>query len=165
MKKKDYEEYLSIVSPILEHEEFIKRKTFKHHGDITVYDHCLNVSKCSYIMAKKLRCDYKKAAIGGLLHDFYTNPWQDSKEKKPFFKMHGFVHASEAAENAKKSFPQFVDKKVENIIRRHMFPLNITPPRYKEGWIVTIADKYVSMEVFKKPKDLLKYVGIKSKKR
>lgn len=165
MKKKDYEEYMNIVLPILEHTEFIRRKTYKHHGDITVYDHCLSVSKYSYIIAKKLKCDYKKAAIGGLLHDFYTEPWQDKKEKKAFFKMHGFVHAGEAAINAKNTFPQLVDKKVENIIKRHMFPLNITPPRYKEGWIVTIADKYVSLEIFKKPKELLKYVGIKSNKR
>ena len=48
-----------------------------------------------------------------------------------------------------------------NSIRRHMFPLNIIPPRYTEGWIVTMMDKYVSMEVFSNPASLYKYIGIK----
>jgi hypothetical protein len=44
-----------------------------------------------------------------------------------------------------------------------MFPLNIKPPFYLESWIVTIVDKCVSIEVFKNPKGLLKYIGIKGR--
>ena len=40
-------------------------------------------------IAKKLKVDYKSAAIGGLLHDFYTKPWQEDTEKKKFFEKHG----------------------------------------------------------------------------
>ena len=40
-----------------------------------------------------------------------------------------------------------------------MFPLTL-PPKYYEGWIVTIADKVVSLEVFKNPKELYKYIGL-----
>ena len=46
-----------------------------------------------------------------------------------------------------------------------MFPLNKIPPKYAEGWIVNIADKYVSLEVFKHPKSLPMLVGIKRKVR
>ena len=50
--------------------------------------------------------------------------------------------------------------RIENAIKRHMFPLTVIPPRYIEGWIITMADKYVSLEVFKKPKELPRYIGI-----
>ena len=155
-------EYYEIVSEILNHEELIKRKSYMHHGKISVYDHSLKVSIMAYKISKKLKIgDYKKAAIGGLLHDFYYKPWQNAKTKKPLFKKHGFTHASEALENSKKYFPKYIDEKTSNIILRHMFPLNIIPPKYKESWIVTIADKIVSMEAIKQPIFFLSLFGIK----
>lgn len=162
--KKDFNEYYEIVKPILNNKEFKKRKKFPHHGKVTVYDHSLAVSKLSYSLAKKLKLDYKSAAIGGLLHDFYYKPWQNKTEKTKFFQQHGFVHASQALKNSKKIFPNMMNKKIENIIERHMFPLNIKPPVSKEGWIVTLVDKYVSLEIFKEPKNLYKYVFLKTKK-
>lgn len=164
-------EYYSIVKKIIESPEFQKRKKYMHHENRSVYDHCLAVSILSYLWAKKWNLDYKAAAIGGLLHDFYTNPWQTNnnklvaKEKTPFFKKHGFIHAKEAAKNARVYFPELVNDKIENIIVRHMFPLNIHPPKYKESWIITCVDKYVSMEIFKTPTHLLKYVGIGKKNK
>lgn len=155
-------EYYEIVNEILNHEEFIKRKNYMHHGKISVYDHSLKVSIMAYKISKKLKIgDYKKAAIGGLLHDFYYKPWQSDKTKKPLFKKHGFTHASEALENSKKYFPNYIDEKTSNIILRHMFPLNIIPPKYKESWVVTIADKIVSMEAIKQPIFFLSLFGIK----
>jgi len=152
MTKNDkYKEYYEIVEEILEHPEFKKRNTYTHHGKITVYDHSLAVSKLSYRIAKKIKVDYKAAAIGGLLHDFYYEPWQNNKVKKKFFKKHGFVHAKEAADNSNRYFKKYMNKKVENIILRHMFPLNIKPPKYIESWIVTIADKCISLEVIFHP--------------
>ena len=102
-------------------------------------------------------------SIGAILHDFYYKPWQDSKEKRSFFKQHGFVHAKEALENSRKHFPRLINDRVENIILRHMFPLNITPPKYKETWVVTLMDKKCSLNVFKHPKEWPKYIGIKRK--
>ena len=58
-----------------------------------------------------------------------------------------------------------MNKKVENIILRHMFPLNKIPPKYLEGWLVTFADKAVSFEVFKEPTALLQFFGYKRKMR
>ena len=53
-----------------------------------------------------------------------------------------------------------MNEKIKNSIERHMFPLTIIPPKYLEGWIVSMADKYVSLEVFKNPKELPRYIGI-----
>lgn len=159
-------EYYEIVKNILENEEFLKRKTYKHHGEISVYDHCLKVSMKAYKISKKFKSfDSNSVAIGGLLHDFYDKPWQDNVEKKPFFQKHGFVHAHEALLNSESLFPEYMNPKIRNIIERHMFPLNKIPPKYKEAWLVTIIDKYVSMEVFfMKPTFLLKLLGFGGKK-
>ena len=158
------DEYLRIINPIITNEEFIRRKTFNHHEHRSVYGHSLMVSVKSYHLAKKLKLDYKAAAIGGLLHDFYYNDWQLNKSKMPLRKQHGFVHAREALENSKKLFPELIDKKVANIIKRHMFPLNFIPPFYYESWLICFVDKYCSLEVFKSPQEWYKYVGLKNKK-
>ncbi len=160
MKNIDWEEYEDIVKPILESSEFQKRKNFAHHDNISVYDHSLAVSKRAYLWAKKRGLDYQSAAIAGLLHDFYTRPWQENKEKKPFLKQHGFVHAKEAMDNSYYYFPEYMNEVIANSILRHMFPLNKIPPKYKIGWIVTLSDKVVSFEVFKHPKSLHKLIGL-----
>lgn len=158
-------EYYEIVKEILENEEFQKRKKYEHHGKITVYDHSLSVSMKAYKYAKKRKkYDAKSVAIGGLLHDFYYKPWQNNNEKKKFLKKHGFVHAKEALDNSKIVFPNLMNEKIENIIERHMFPLNKIPPKYKEAWLITITDKIVSLEVILQPtffKNLFRIKGDK----
>jgi len=154
--------YYEIVRHIIESPEFQKRKTFKHHEDCSVYEHCIEVSYLSYRVCRKLGLYSRDAAIGGLLHDFYYKSWQENVEKKDsFFKQHGFIHASEALDNSIKWFPEFVNARVSDIILRHMFPLNIHPPKYPESWVVTFVDKYVSLGVLGSGKELLKYVGLK----
>ena len=157
------EEYYKIVYNILKHDEFQKRKTYKHHHKITVYEHSLAVSKIAYEMAKKLNLDYKSVAIGALLHDFYTTPWQNRVYEHTFLESHGFTHAKDALLNAHKYFPELMNDKIDDMILRHMFPLNKVPPKYKESWVVTIADKYVSLESFKNPKFIPMLLGIRKK--
>ena len=41
-----------------------------------------------------------------------------------------------------------------------MFPLNIIPPRYIEGWVVTYVDKKVSFNVFINFRAIPKYLGL-----
>lgn len=153
------QEYYDIVKEILLNEEFLKRLNYNHHENRSVYVHSLMVSTRAYKISKKLGLDYKSAAIGGLLHDFYYDDWQ-KVHKKGIKNLHGFVHAREALENSNKYFPNLTTKKVNDIIVKHMFPLNIIPPKYIEGWIVTLVDKYVSLEIFKTPNQLYKYVGL-----
>lgn len=166
--KEELKEYYQIVSPILKHPDFQMRKTFDHHENESVFMHSLKVSLLSYKLAKKFKKDYHTAAIGGLLHDFYEEPWQIKgalvvSKNKNFFKGHGFTHAQSAVYNSKNTFIFYMNKKTENIIKRHMFPLNVVPPIYSESWIVTLADKYISLAVFKNPKELPKYLGIKKR--
>ena len=158
------EEFLEYINEILENKEFQKRKKFMHHENETVYEHVLKVAYSSYLYAKKHNLNKRDISIGALLHDFYYKPWQDLTEKRPFFKQHGFVHASEALENAKKHFPHLLNPRIEDIIKKHMFPLNIALPKYKESWVVTMMDKKCSLDVLLHPKEYTKYLGIKRKK-
>lgn len=154
-----FSEWFELVEKILLHDEFQRRKLFVHHSHISVWDHSILVSFKAFIASKYFNADSRICAIAGLLHDFYPEAWQKNPEldliddgkytknldvKKTLFKKHGFTHAAEAAKNYLKYFPELEDKKITNSIKRHMFPLNIIPPRYKEGFIITAVDKYNS---------------------
>lgn len=153
------EEYYSIVNEILDNPEYQRRLEYHHHENRSVYTHCLMVSYYSYLISKKLKLDYRSTAIAGLLHDFYYEDWQ-MNPKRGLKNLHGFVHPGQALENSKVYFPEFLNDKVNDSIVKHMFPLTIKPPKYAEGWIITLVDKMVSFEIFKQPKQLYKYVGL-----
>jgi len=174
-----------IVKPILDHEEFLKRQYFKHHENQSVYEHSLLVSACAYELAFKYNANLENCAIAGMLHDFYTAAWQYSIEleqldekyreyflpnyiKPALFKMHGFTHPESAAENTQEYFPQYINDHIKNAILTHMFPLSIaTPnklPKYKEAWIIQLADKIISCKDLPTLENSLKYVGLTRKK-
>ena len=135
MKKHSYEEYISIVKNILEDKEFLKLKKCNHHGT-TRYKHSLNVSYNSYKLAKRFNLSYIEVARAALLHDFFNNEhatWKDRVKAT-------FTHPLKAENNARDKFN--ITEKEAKIIRSHMFPINLTLPRDKESWIVTICDKF-----------------------
>lgn len=137
-------EYKEIVSDILKHDKFLELKQYHHHNS-SVYDHSLKVSILAYKLAKKFNLDYVSVARGALLHDFFLYDWKIEGERvrKPLFKKHGFTHAKESLKNAKIYFQ--INKTEEDIIVKHMFPLNIAPPITKESWLVTMVDKYYAI--------------------
>ncbi len=146
-----YVEFYEIIEPFLTNKEFLKRKTFSHHINESVYAHTLRVSFDCYKIGKKLKLDYKSLAIAALLHDFYETPWQTAKEKKPFFQKHAFTHAHNAVLNAKKVFGKKITPKISNIMETHMFPVNKKIPRSREAWILTLVDKADSMDFIMHP--------------
>ncbi len=165
-----FNEWYSYVKDIIESDEFQIRKLYLHHDD-SVYHHCISVSFKSYMIARNVGANKKNCAIAGLLHDFYPKAWQYSQElyekypdrlrnEKNIFHMHGFTHGKEAAKNYQKYYPEVVNKQITNAIKWHMFPLTLVPPLYKEGWIVTLADKIVSFTTIN-IKSVPKLVGLK----
>ena len=162
-EKYDYlKQYYDIVKPILENEEFQKRKNWRHHGDTSLYEHCVKVSMLAYKISLRFNMDSRSVAIGGLLHDFYYKPWMEDTEKKPLLQKHGFVHAKEALDNSHTYFEEYMNPIIDNIILRHMFPLNKVPPKYKEAWIVSLADKMASLDFIEK-ESLKKTFGLSKK--
>lgn len=162
-----FDEWLLYVEDILLSDEFQKRKLFMHHHNLSVWDHSILVSFKSFLIAKYFNASARVCAIAGLLHDFYSQAWLYSDElakiddgkylsefniKKPLFKMHGFVHGNDAAENTKKYFPELANERILNTIKRHMFPLTPIPPKYKEGFIIICVDKFNSVKEMPSPK-------------
>ena len=149
--------FLEYIDEVINNKEFLKRKKFMHHVNESVYDHSMKVAYESYKFAKKHHLNVKNICIGAILHDFYFKPWQEDHTKKKFRELHGFVHA-------RQYFPHLINPMVEDIILRHMFPLNIIPPKYKESWVVTMMDKKCSLNVLKHPSEYPKYIGIKKRR-
>lgn len=159
MTDEDITQLYSIVKDVIEHEEYIKRKDYLHHEN-SVFDHSICVCLRSIKIANKLpfKFNYEAIAIGSLLHDFYYVPWQNNPVKRKFFEQHGYSHPYEALSNANEHFEHIMNPITKDIIRKHMWPLTIRYiPVYRESWIVNIADKIESLNVFK---DTKKYILI-----
>lgn len=113
-------------------------RTFIQHGSVTRYEHCLSVCYWALRIAQRfhVRVDERSMVRGALLHDFFMYDWHDPTNLRL---LHGFTHAREALENAQREFKL---NEIEcDVIKKHMFPLNITPPRFREAVIVSLADK------------------------
>ena len=129
-------EYDEIIKDILKNKEFKKLENYTHHKT-TRLEHSKRVSIYSYKICKKLNLDFISAARGGMLHDFFYNKY-DIKNSARLMKNHPKI----ALKNAKKHF--IINKKEENIIESHMYPLNIKcKPKYPESLVVSIVDKIV----------------------
>lgn len=140
------EEYKKIVAPIMSNEEFKNQMNGIKHHDSTRLNHMLKVSYKSYKIAKMLKLDYVGVARAGLLHDYYLESVYDQETIKDKVALYTVNHPKEAVENAKKVFG--INEKEEDIIRTHMFPIDIKVPKYAESWIVSFVDKGVSTVEF-----------------
>jgi uncharacterized membrane protein/HD superfamily phosphodiesterase len=139
-------EYYDTVREILQHEEFLKLKDYFHHNS-SIYNHVHDVAYLSYRISKYLKLDYRSTARGALLHDFFLYDWRNHDVPDlPREKFHGLAHPAIAVANAKKYFA--INDMEEDIIRKHMWPLTLVPPKYKESFIVSFADKYLSSREF-----------------
>ena len=126
------EEFLYIISDILNNDEFMKLDTIKHHG-ITRLDHSLRVAYYSYRISKLLRLDYIQVTEAALLHDFFTD---EVKDKNMIIRL--IKHPTIALNNSLKYYR--LSPMQEDIIKTHMFPVTFIPPKYLESWIVDIVD-------------------------
>ena len=130
---------------IINSENFKKTKGHIQHGSMTVNEHCMSVARHSMIMNNKLRlhCNVRDLVRGSLLHDYFLYDWHDKKYLAKRQRLHGFHHPSTALRNADKEY-NLTDKQ-RDIIIKHMWPLTVIPPRCREAWVVTAADKYCSL--------------------
>lgn len=138
----------SSAKDILQSPNFISTKAHIQHGNMTVNNHCLNVAKYSLALSRRLhiKCNETELIRGALLHDYFLYDWHDEEHIKPY-NLHGFYHPGRALQNADKEYN--LTERERDIIKKHMWPLTVVPPKYREGWIVTMADKWCSlMETF-----------------
>lgn len=128
----------TIAKDIINNDKYRELIKENHHG-LTRYDHSLRVAKKTYNITKKLNIDYVSATRAALLHDFFTDT--DFGDIKGIEK--GKVHPKLALNNAKKYFN--LNKKEEDAITSHMFPLTLMPPKSLEGIVVSVADKGIAI--------------------
>lgn len=120
-------------------------KKLIQHGRVSVYQHSFGVACMSLMIADKLgkfhvKTDKRSLVRGALLHDYFLYDWHDKPVRNvPLLEMHGFTHAGTALKNALQDFK--LNPREKDIISKHMFPLNITPPSCREAAIVCCADK------------------------
>ena len=104
----------------------------------------------SYRFAKKhnSKVDIPTLVRGALLHDYYLYDWH-TKDKK--HKWHGYKHPKFSYNNALKDF-KFLNDTEKDIILHHMFPLTLSMPKTKAGWIVCWCDKKATLSDYLKKK-------------
>jgi uncharacterized protein len=85
--------------------------------------------------------DHRAAARGGLLHDLFLYDWRTTTLDRG---RHGFVHPRLALENASRIYS--LNELEKDIIMKHMFPLTLQPPKYKESLVVCMVDKFCAVE-------------------
>ena len=135
--------YMNCVEDIFNSDIIKKLDKFEQHNHTSRLQHSVNVSYYSYLWSKKLKFDFRSAARAGLMHDMYFYDWRRPSSLRGY---HPLWHALVACDNAKKRFG--VNDIESDAIKKHMWPCIITPPKYKEGYIVSLADKYCAVLEF-----------------
>ena len=135
-----YEEYKLHVRDLTQNEVVYSMQNFIQHGNTTCLEHSFYVSYISFLVCRHLGLDCRSAARGGLLHDLFLYDWHLTKHERG---LHGFIHPYIALENADRFF--ILNEMEKDIIVKHMWPLTIRLPKYRETLIVVLIDKYCAI--------------------
>ena len=136
-------EYMSYIGTLLVKPEVQKLSEYQQHHFGSRLDHCILVSYTSYKIAKKLHLDARATARAGLLHDLFYYNWRDTKFD---LGTHAWIHPRIAVRNAEKITT--LTPKEKDIIIKHMWGATLCPPKYPEGYIVTIVDKLSAVKEY-----------------
>ena len=140
-KIKNDKEFIEIIEDLLQNKMVQDMKNYRQHYETSCYDHCLQASYYCYKICKKRNWDYVSAARATMVHDLFLYEW---RKRQPDRKgLHAFTHPRTAYENACKIMD--LNKKEKDIILKHMWPLTIKFPRYKESFLLTLVDKYCAL--------------------
>lgn len=131
--------YFDAICDLIGTQEVQKLKECSQHMSTSRFQHSLNVSYYSFLIARKLRLDAYSAARAGLLHDLYYYDWK-TDEDRPMEGNHAKIHPIIALENAKQITP--INSTMNDAILHHMWPLKTSRPKTNIGWLIQGVDKY-----------------------
>ena len=134
-------EFYEITKYLINHPTVLQMKNYRQHYDTNCYDHCIEVAYWSYKFCKKHNLDYVSMARASILHDLFLYDWRHSKARLKGW--HAFIHPKIALENALKICD--LNEKEKDIILKHMWPVTMALPKYKESYILTLVDKYCAL--------------------
>ncbi|ULQ58754.1 hydrolase [Brucepastera parasyntrophica] len=129
--------YMNCVGDLIFSPDVQNLEHYAQHGDISRLRHSLNVSYYSFLICRIFGLHYRDAARAGLLHDLFFYYWQDLSPENT--KSHVLLHPRIALENARVITK--LNRREEEIIALHMFPLCGRFPRFLETYIVSLVDK------------------------
>ena len=132
------EEFKKIIRPIMQNLRVQEMKRYNHHSQTNCLAHSLHVAYCNYVVCRKFGWDAEAGAKAGLLHDMFLYDWHTHK-RDTGERLHGFTHPQRSLDNARKYFD--LTLREEDIIRKHMFPLTISLPKYRETYVIVLTDK------------------------
>lgn len=138
LNREDDAAFFDLIADLYDTPQVQGLQVYPQHSSINRLDHIRSVTYMSYRVAKKLGLDVRATARGAILHDLFYYDWHDPER---WHRPHGYKHPGFALKNARE-LNKAITPKEENIIIRHMWPLTPIPPKYREAWIVSMADKY-----------------------
>ncbi len=135
------EDFFETVKDVLFTPEIQSLKQYEQHLEIDRLQHITSVTYLSYLLCRKFGLNYRSASKSAVMHDLVYYDWRDGDTGK-WHKLHGYRHPALAVRNALELCEGNLSKLETDIIRKHMWPLTVIPPRYLEGFIVSFSDKY-----------------------
>ncbi len=131
------EEFDVLARPLLNDPRVSALARYPHHRGKTRLDHVKEVAYISFLIGKRFSLDCRSIVIGGLLHDLFYYDWLHEGPR-----LHGFRHHTIALNNARKVTE--LSDRAADIIKKHMWPLTVIPPRYPESLAVSLVDTFCS---------------------
>ena len=118
---------------------------YPQHGNTSRLLHSVAVAYYSYRLAAAAPATFHMYELvrGALFHDYF---FYDAQDGDPAHKGHWTRHPAIALENAQKELA--LSGIEADIIRSHMFPLTLRPPRFREAAVVSMIDKACSVYEF-----------------
>ncbi len=140
INNKEKLELEEIYSSLFKDERILKMQTIPMHRGSNCYIHSFKVAKLAVKRGLRHKnVNLKTLLLGSILHDYYLYDWRIEKDKRM---SHCKKHPEVSINNASRDFN--IEDDVKDIIRRHMWPFNITLfPDTKEARILTLADKSI----------------------
>lgn len=133
--------FREVLSEVRRTSRFDETENFIQHGKTTVKMHSIAVAYTALYISHKLGADVNDAELvrGALLHDYFLYDWHERTIPNM---IHGYTHPGKALKQAEIDFD--LSRIERDMIKHHMFPLTIIPPKTKEGFILCLADKLVA---------------------
>lgn len=133
--------FISIISDMIKNNTVKQMNDFKQHYETTCFEHCLVASYYCYLLCKKFNLDYISCSRAAMVHDLFLYDWRKRQNGRKG--LHAFTHPQTAYDNASKLFD--LNEKEKDIIVKHMWPVTLALPKYKESYILTLVDKYCAL--------------------
>ena len=136
-------EFYTVIRDIVKSEPFQRMKAYRHHVKSNLYCHSIRVAYLCYRHYKRhcMKIGLEEFVRGALLHDYYLYDWHDMERGH---RLHLFTHPRDSLARATQHYPELTAVQ-RDMIRHHMFPLTLHPPRTGAGWLVCFYDKVAAI--------------------